>query len=202
MYLNLWTLRCYNHNLCILQPLFLLNSYQNFPEFSKSSTSIKHMSILCDVFEQLNVLESVHLLNCRSIDLFVQQIIEVTKPFKLKSLFMVNISDEDVIKVDSFKLLLQKSGNYLENIGIQSTEHQTRLLELVKIYCTNIKLFDLRSIEDTYLTFDLILHLGERLNYLDLHEEYEMNSSILLQNLGQSLPPTLKYLNLTLSIIA
>ncbi|PKK64562.1 hypothetical protein RhiirC2_854223 [Rhizophagus irregularis] len=68
------------------------------------------------VFENLNVLESVHIIYCFSLNSFTQQIINLTKPFKLKSLFI-----NGKLQIDSLQSLLQsllqKSGNYLENFG-------------------------------------------------------------------------------------
>ncbi|GBC33963.2 hypothetical protein GLOIN_2v1791175 [Rhizophagus irregularis DAOM 181602=DAOM 197198] len=60
------------------------------------------------IFEQLNVLESVHIIFCRSLDRFIQQIIKLTKPFKLKSLFLIVR-----LQIESLELLLQKSGQTL-----------------------------------------------------------------------------------------
>ena len=103
----------------------------------------KNVIILKEVFEQLNVLESVHLIHCFTLDFhFVQQIINITKPFKLKSLLMTG----EAFQVESFQLLLQKSGNYLKNIGLtfETVLQSEQLFGLITKYCTNIKLFHLR----------------------------------------------------------
>src|SRR5207249_4944966 len=72
--------------------------------------NFKNITILSEVFEQLNVLESVHILYCLYLNNdFIRQIISTTKPFKLKSLFM-----NEIFQIESFQLLLQKSGDYLE----------------------------------------------------------------------------------------
>src|SRR5687767_8393765 len=65
---------------------------------------------LDEIFEQLNVLESIHLINCILDTGFAQQINNLTKPFKLKSL-LISWSSQ----IESLYLLLQKSGDYLEN---------------------------------------------------------------------------------------
>ncbi|PKC64169.1 hypothetical protein RhiirA1_462767 [Rhizophagus irregularis] len=88
------------------------------------------------VFEQLNVLESVHIVYCSSLnDSFIQQIITLTKPFMGK-----------ILQIESLQLLLQKSGGYLENFGFGfgfrgSLDQQ--LIELITKYCKNIKFLDL-----------------------------------------------------------
>src|SRR5581483_5948433 len=71
-----------------------------------------NLTNLNQVFENLNVLESVHILYCLSLNSeFIQQILNITKPFKLKSLFM----NEVAFQIETFHSLLQKSGYYLEN---------------------------------------------------------------------------------------
>jgi hypothetical protein len=63
------------------------------------------------VFEQLNILESIHILYCYSLNsVTVQQIINLTRPFKLKSLFM---DGKFISQIEPLKLLLQKAGNYI-----------------------------------------------------------------------------------------
>ncbi|RGB31960.1 hypothetical protein C1646_763491 [Rhizophagus diaphanus] len=157
------------------------------------------------IFEQLNVLESVHIINCSSLNnYFTQQIINLTKPFKLKSLFINEIS-----QIKSIQLLLQKSGDYLENFGygfsIDSLKkHQ--LLELITKYCKNIKFLDLYGFEGqiTYQIINLIKNIKQNLNYLSISStssssyNNKESSSILLQNLGQILPNKLEYLCLSL----
>ncbi|PKC55590.1 hypothetical protein RhiirA1_475343 [Rhizophagus irregularis] len=83
-----------------------------------------------EAFEQQNILESIHIIiHCYLLNLnstFIQQIINLTKPFKLKSLFIDNYF---TLQIETFKLLLQKSGNYLENIvfGLsRNNEHNNK----------------------------------------------------------------------------
>jgi hypothetical protein len=76
------------------------------------------------------VLESIHIFYCSN---FIQQIIHLTKPFKLKSLFKK--ADETIVSIESIELLLQKFGVYLENFGFSSFTHyfcdSEPLLELI-----------------------------------------------------------------------
>jgi hypothetical protein len=178
--------------------------------------NFKNINVLNEVFEQLNVLESIHIFYCRSLDSnFVQQIINITKPFKLKSLFMNEM-------IESVELLLQKSGDYLENFGFRSfkidgyygaePKSELQILELITRYCTKIKLFELIEFnyQNIYSAFSLIANIRQILNYitidLDCNELYpnyrgynhDKVSPIVLQNLGQCLPFKLEYLNLSL----
>ncbi|RIA86323.1 hypothetical protein C1645_829425 [Glomus cerebriforme] len=177
--------------------------------------NFKNIGNLKEAFERLNVLESVHILYCRFLNYeFVHQIIQITKPFKLKSLFM-----DEILSLDSLELLLQKSGDYLENFGIGSTENDVsltnielkqKLFNLIIKYCTKIELFDLFDFDNKniYLTFQLIEHIEQSLNYLSIDLDFDNNqlcdgfdlSSIILSNLGQILPLRLEYLSLTLMI--
>src|SRR5581483_8556421 len=84
-----------------------------------------------EVFERLNVLESIHILYCYPLNF--QQITNLTKPFKLKSLFM-----DGSINIVSLQLLLQKNGEYLENIGLDSemdNKLKQKLFIMIKNYC-------------------------------------------------------------------
>ncbi|PKK64513.1 hypothetical protein RhiirC2_787389 [Rhizophagus irregularis] len=165
------------------------------------------------VFNNLNVLDTIHILYCHSLNSnFIQQIISITKSFKLKSLFMSKI-----LQIDSLQLLLQKFGNYLENFGFEFgddeySEPKRQLLELVVKYCTKIKYFDLAGPDNNNInpTFNLIKNNMQNLNYLFIEFDLEFDdynlsddvikiSSIILQNLGQILPSRLEYLCLELS---
>ncbi|GES99719.1 hypothetical protein GLOIN_2v1781787 [Rhizophagus clarus] len=162
------------------------------------------------IFEQLNVLKSVHIIYCSSLNTeFIQQIINLTKPFKLKSLFINGIS-----QIESLKLLLQKSGDYLENFGYGFKNNYDlslgqQLLESVLEYCENIKFFDFYESKDQLIfsELNLIENIKQNLNYLSIdvcNTLFSMDainrSSIILQNLGQILPIKLEYLCLTLNI--
>ncbi|RGB39162.1 hypothetical protein C1646_812161 [Rhizophagus diaphanus] len=165
------------------------------------------------IFEQLNNLESIHIIYCRLLNYeIIQQIINLTKPFKLKSLFM-----DEILQIDSLELLLQKSGDYLENFGFGSfsndsyirneliNELKQQLIDLIIKYCTKIELFDLFecNINNIYpKIFNLIQNIDQNLYYLsiDFDDDDEILSTNLLLNLGQILPLKLEYLNLSFII--
>ncbi|GBC34062.2 hypothetical protein GLOIN_2v1873989 [Rhizophagus irregularis DAOM 181602=DAOM 197198] len=159
------------------------------------------------VFEQLNVLESVHIYYCFGLNTsFIQQIINLTKPFKLKSLFM-----NDISQVESLELLLQKSGDYLENFGYIlevnfKLSSKQQLLELITKYCKNIKFLDFHygcERQIIYQLLNLIENIKLSINYLSFDVWYGYTetggySSIILQDLGQILPSKLEYLCLNI----
>jgi hypothetical protein len=159
----------------------------------------KNMVVLSEVFNHLEVLESIHIVYCYSLDSnFIQQIVNITKPFKLKSLFLDEIDE-------LLEPLIQKASNYLENFGIIDNETQQSLRFIIK-YCNKIKYLgpiwpDNQSI---YLLFSILENITQNLNYLTIdafNVAYDNNfSSIVLQNLGQILPFKLEYLSLCLAI--
>ncbi|PKY16827.1 hypothetical protein RhiirB3_521490 [Rhizophagus irregularis] len=163
--------------------------------------NFKRIINLDKIFEQLNVLESVHILYCYSLDTnFTQQIINLTKPFKLKSLFM-----SEILQIESFQLLLQKSGDYLENVGFITNFNLSlilsrQLLELFVKYCNNIKFLDFYVFEREliYKVFNLIENIKQNLNYLSIDTSYYFSdiNNFVLRNLGQALPSKLEYLSL------
>jgi hypothetical protein len=161
--------------------------------------------IIQEVFDQLNVLKSIHIIYCYSLNSdFVQQIIKVIKPFKLKSLFM-----DQILHVGSLQLLLQKFGDYLENFGFgfmddEYIEPKCQLFKIIAKYCTKINYFDPGVPEDIYI-YSLIKKHENHINYLtievDVYDDYTINneiSSTVLQSLGQVLPSKLEYLCLKL----
>ncbi|PKY25071.1 hypothetical protein RhiirB3_439863 [Rhizophagus irregularis] len=169
------------------------------------------------IFERLNhlnVLESIHILYCSFNNNFNQQIINLTKPFKLKSLL---IDEKSQIGFESSKLLLQKSGDYLENFGLcpsyfSSMIESNELIKLITKYCKNINFFyfTMHEIQFTYQIFNLIENIKQNLNYLsiDVWPDFiglksieSTPSSMILQNLGQILPSKLEYLHLRLYFI-
>ncbi|EXX54232.1 uncharacterized protein OCT59_027414 [Rhizophagus irregularis] len=205
--------------ICFIQefPPILLNSNNRLNTLNTiifRNIDFKNIHILNEVFEQLNVLESIHIINCYSLDSnFIQQIINLTKPFKLKSLFINRI-------FESIELLLQKSGDYLENFGLsfeltycEDSQH-LELIKLITNYCTKIKFLELTGFNDNnqiiYSTFNLIETIKQNLNYLTIDINYDYTfglnnrytelSSIVLQNLGQILPFKLEYLDLILTM--
>ncbi|GES72734.1 hypothetical protein GLOIN_2v1881853 [Rhizophagus clarus] len=210
-YRNLKKISLYHSHYSLYQPLLLSEDY-NCSNTLKTIIlyyiDFKGIINLTKIFEQLNVLESVHIIYCYSLNIsFVQQIINLTKPFKLKSLFT-----NEIPQIEPLELLLQKSGYCLENFGFSTTLYnitltlQQQLLELVIKYCKNINFLCLSGIASqvTYLIFNLIENIKHNLNYLSINmqnNDIETEcSSIILQNLGQTLPSKLEYLNLGLHV--
>ncbi|GET66541.1 hypothetical protein GLOIN_2v1882632 [Rhizophagus irregularis DAOM 181602=DAOM 197198] len=166
------------------------------------------ISILQEVFNQLNVLESIHILYCGSLNSdFVQQIIKVIKPFKLRSLFM-----NDILNVEPLQLLLQKFGDCLENFGFEvnsryrddskdyeQEDNQRQLFKLIMKYCTKIRYLN-SSIPYDNNIYPFIENNQHNINYITIEKDYldeDTNySSTVLQNLGQVLPSKLEYLYL------
>ncbi|PKK61686.1 hypothetical protein RhiirC2_791432 [Rhizophagus irregularis] len=155
-----------------------------------------------NILEQLNVLESIHIIYCSFNSNFAQQIINLTKPFKLKSLL---INEKPQIEV--LGLLLQKYGDYLENFEYvfnHDLSLNQQLLELIIKYCKNINFpcFNIYERLITYQILNLIENIKQNLNYLSINIWYDYNgkggSSTILQNLGQILPSKLEYLLLGL----
>ncbi|PKC56340.1 hypothetical protein RhiirA1_474142 [Rhizophagus irregularis] len=157
----------------------------------------KYITNLDKIFDQLNVLESVHLAYCSSLNpIFTQHL---TRPFKLKSLYLKWGQQDD----ESLKLLLQKSGDYLENFG--DILSKIYLFDIIE-YCKNIKFIYLGDIENQiiYPILNLIENIKQNLNYLSICIDIDDDicSSIMLQNLGQILPSKLEYLYFYIPIIA
>ncbi|PKY54251.1 hypothetical protein RhiirA4_447960 [Rhizophagus irregularis] len=158
--------------------------------------------------ESLNVLESIHILYCINLNSnFIQQIMSFTKPFKLKSLFM-----KTKIQIRLLESLLQKSCDYLENIGFELSMYKSGQLEPIINQCTKIRYFELRRINNqiTFPTLNLIKSFGNSLNYLSIEfrrhshvssDDIRLSSNIFLK-LGEILPPKLEYLSLSLMINA
>ncbi|EXX60091.1 uncharacterized protein OCT59_019157 [Rhizophagus irregularis] len=207
---NLKKIMIGDYYLSLYQSLLLLKEYNcsnTLNTITFYGTNFKDIINLDKVFEQLNVLESVHIFHCSSLNTsFTQQIINLTKPFKLKSLFISEIS-----QIESFQLLLQKSGDYLENVGFSSNFNlslvlKQQLVELFIKYCKNIKFLDFCGFGSQILTYqvlNLIENIKQNLNYLTIYIWYDNTaetecSSIVLQNLGQILPSKLEYLCLCL----
>ncbi|EXX52088.1 hypothetical protein RirG_256080 [Rhizophagus irregularis DAOM 197198w] len=193
----------YNTNTFLLYQSLLLSKESNCSNTLNTIVfyyiNFNRINNLDKIFEQLNVLESVHIFFCYSLNSFIQKIINLPKPFKLKSLFT-----NEKLRIELLPLLLQKSGDYLENFECELNYDEQRLLELITKYCKNIKFLDIYGFENhfTSLIFNLIENIKQNLNYLSIGVDYQNgnieSNSILLQNLGQILPPKLEYLNLVL----
>src|SRR6266542_1312151 len=87
--------------------------------------------IIIKKFQLLKYIKYYYILLCKSLNSnFTQQVINITKPFKLKSLFL-----DESFKIDeSLKFLIQKSGNYLENFGITSNGLQKLFESIIKYW--------------------------------------------------------------------
>ncbi|GET04553.1 hypothetical protein GLOIN_2v1772508 [Rhizophagus clarus] len=203
---NLRKITFYHHNLYSLYHSLLSLKNPNCLNTLKTiifyRVYLNDVVVLSEVLNQLNNLESVHIIYCNFLDTkFINNIINTTKPFKLKSLFWNN----EIL--ESIELLMQKSGNYLENFG-NGHCYNFQLLKLLKSYCGNIKFLHLHNglnVQNIVSTFDLIEINKQSLNYLYIDatcngiEESEL-SSIVLQKLGQILPFKMEYLDLSLKI--
>ncbi|PKC67384.1 hypothetical protein RhiirA1_534948 [Rhizophagus irregularis] len=163
----------------------ILSMVLNFPLYDiiRDRPLIEKFSILQEVFDQLNVLESIHIFYCSSLNSdFVKQIIKVNKPFKLRSLFM-----DGTLHFEPIQLLLQKFSDCLENFGFGYT-----------IYFES-------GIPDDNNIYLFIENNEHNINYLTIEEsiyshiDHRKLSSTVLQNLGQVLPSKLEYLCLSLS---
>lgn len=116
---------------------------------------------------------------------------------------MNNYSNYSTLQIESFELLLQKYGNYLENIGLglsRNNKKKLSVFKLVKNYCDKIKFLEISgryNERNMYTIFCLIKNAQQNLNYLTI-KFYQKIDSILLQNLGLILPNKLEYLRLEL----
>jgi hypothetical protein len=147
-----------------------------------------------EIFEQLNVLKFIHILRCYSLNFdFIQNIINVTKSFELKTLFLC-----EPLQLDLLQLLLQKFGYCLEDVGFSAFTFNGSERELITKYCTKIKSLDLVGL-CCHPALDLI-GLIQTLSHLSININDTGLSSILLLRLGQILPIKLDYLLMDLNI--
>ncbi|PKY20979.1 hypothetical protein RhiirB3_434452 [Rhizophagus irregularis] len=157
-------------------------------------------------FEQLNVLESIHILECLIFNSnFIQQIIDLNK-FKLTSLFIRDETTRDKnLQIELMQLLFQKFGEYLENIGFGLYVDDVlkyRALEFINNYCKKIKFFDTCSISSVKKVHIALDSVGQNLNYFSIYifynhdENYKLTLEMILR-LAHVLPCKLEYLNLS-----
>ncbi|RGB32950.1 hypothetical protein C1646_762266 [Rhizophagus diaphanus] len=167
--------------------------------------NLNSITNLDKVFERLNVLKSVHIIYCSSLkSSFIQQVVNLTKPFKLKTLL---IEKHERLQINSLEILLQKSGAYLESFEYLNFDTNQQLIELFEKYCGNIKNLYL-YISGYHIispVLNVIENIKRNLNYLtillfDESIRCMRGSSTILRNLGQILPLELEYLNLILNI--
>ncbi|GBC47791.2 hypothetical protein GLOIN_2v1784886 [Rhizophagus irregularis DAOM 181602=DAOM 197198] len=167
----------------------ILFGYSEFP-LHHSLLSLKHSN--CS-----NTLNTIIFYHIDFDSKFIQQINNITKPFKLKSLFLGFLGEVD----ESLERLIQKSGDYLENFGISNDESQ-QLLQLIMKYCSKIKYLGPIRLDNQsiYLLLSLIENITQNLSYLIIDAFNVDYSSIILKNLGQILPIKLEYMYLCLTI--
>ncbi|CAB4426610.1 unnamed protein product [Rhizophagus irregularis] len=199
---------CY-YNLPIYQSLLISidsNCSNSLNKIILYCINFKFITYLDKIFEQLNTLESVHIIYCSFLNnSFIQKIINLTKPLKLKSLFMNDEKSESNTD-ESLLLLLQKSGCYLENIEFGNScklELEQQIFESVINYCKNIKFLRFDS-QIAFQISSLTENIKHNLNYLSINDDLSSvkirKNSTLLQDLGSALPSKLEYLSLNLFI--
>ncbi|PKC58909.1 hypothetical protein RhiirA1_540802 [Rhizophagus irregularis] len=203
----------FNNSFLIYQTSLLSKDYNHLSNTLNTIVlyliNFKIITNLDNIFEQLNGLESVHIIYCDLGTGFIQSIINLTKPFKLKSLFLYR---NELKIIESLQLLLQKYGDYLENFacsfGSNLLSEEQQLLEFIIKYCKNIKFLDLAVLNNTQIIYSLLNlteNVKQNLSHLSINifansvfsDTIDVNS-ITLQNLGQLLPLKLEYLSLTL----
>ncbi|PKK61233.1 hypothetical protein RhiirC2_792118, partial [Rhizophagus irregularis] len=130
---------------------------------------------------------------------FIQQIINLTKPFKLKSLIL-----NEIPQFESLQQLLLKSGDYLENFGGREIYYFNHDISQLLNYCNNINFLYFTEYDEnknsTYQKINSIENIKQNLNYLSIKIRSPISSSIILKNLGQILPSKLDYISLNLKI--
>ncbi|RGB25974.1 hypothetical protein C1646_771029 [Rhizophagus diaphanus] len=170
--------------------------------FGYNCPFLYHLSLSLKSHNCSNTLNTIIFcsIDFKKIDVLSEQINNITKPFKLKSLFL-----HSILHIEPLKLLIQKSNNYLENFGITSNKPQ-QLLQLIITNCSKIKYLGpitKLNYQTVYFLFNLIENIAQNLNYLVIDDFTYINchiGPIILQNLGQILPFKLEYLNLYLKI--
>ncbi|CAG8566176.1 4195_t:CDS:2 [Funneliformis caledonium] len=164
-------------------------------------------------------LESLHFKYCEGITVQVfRPLLDIPTPLKIKTLKIVSQIEE----ITLIQLLFQKIGSFLENLEINLWKDTERnnVYESIINYCEKIQFLHLLEIDhvDIPQLIKLIIHVRKHLKYLSLQVKnnrrscisYRISkiyvneplrvSSMILENLGQILPDTLKYLELRLEI--
>ncbi|GET03483.1 hypothetical protein GLOIN_2v1784886 [Rhizophagus clarus] len=165
-----FSLPCFSHSIIEKGLSRIIDSQENLKRiiFSNVSYSPLYHSLLSlkhEVFNQLNVLESIHIVYCNSLDSkFFEQIDKISKPFKLKSLFL-----NQILQIELLEFLMQKSGNYLENIGMYNGLKQ--ILPLITRYCSKINISDNES-ESIYPSIEEYIMKKRRVKYLAVKDFY------------------------------
>ncbi|CAB5192162.1 unnamed protein product [Rhizophagus irregularis] len=132
----------------------------------------KNILIFKEIFERLNVLESIHIIDCHSLNFdFIENIVNINKPIKLRSLFI-----NEMLQIKCFQLLFQKSGDYLENIGFDLIRNFGQNLNYLTIGYDPISSIVLQNLGQI-LPFRLeYLKLSFIINNLNDFESFLLNS--------------------------
>ncbi|GBC33979.2 hypothetical protein GLOIN_2v1877448 [Rhizophagus irregularis DAOM 181602=DAOM 197198] len=115
------------------------------------------------------------------------------------------------IQIRLLESLLQKSCDYLENIGFKLSMYKSGQLEPIINQCTKIRYFELRRTNNqmSFPALNLIKNFGKTLNYLSIEfcryshvssNDIRLTSSNIFLKLGEILPSRLEYLSLSLMI--
>ncbi|CAG8612707.1 12742_t:CDS:2 [Funneliformis caledonium] len=187
---------------------------------SNTLTSIKF--ILCNFndlpslngLNYLVHLESLQFKQCKGITVQVfRPLLDISTPLKIKTLTLDGLSME----ITFIQSLFQKIGSFLENLEIKLVIERKIIYESIINHCNKVQFLHISEIEhvDIVQLFKLITHVRKHLKYLSLqiqnhrqpcliesdYDDQQLRvSSMILTNLGQILPDTLKYLELNLEI--
>ncbi|PKC74574.1 hypothetical protein RhiirA1_449788 [Rhizophagus irregularis] len=175
--LKLYIKDCNDNKIINNHILQVIHSHRNLKKISIDSNnlSLYQSLLLSKNYNCSNTLNTIIFFNVqfKLITNLDKQIINSTKPFKLKSLILY-----EVPQIETLQQLLQKSGNYLENFGGYEREISAdRMINFIE----NIK---------------------QSLNYLliNIWGNETICNSIILKNLGQILPSKLDYISLDFTI--
>ncbi|CAG8574825.1 6994_t:CDS:1 [Funneliformis mosseae] len=187
---------------------------------SNTLTSIKF--ILCNFNDMPSLnglnylvhLESLQFKQCKGITVQVfRPLLDISTPLKIKTLTLDGLSME----ITFIQSLFQKIGSFLENLEIKLVIERKIIYESIINHCNKVQFLHISEIEhvDIVQLFKLITHVRKHLKYLSLqirnhrqpcliesdYDDQQLRvSSMILTNLGQILPDTLKYLELKLEI--
>ncbi|CAG8579839.1 14438_t:CDS:2 [Funneliformis caledonium] len=190
-----------------------------FKYCSKTLTSIKFNSCDFTNISSLNGLyylvhlESLQFKLCKGVTVQVfRPLLDIPTPLKIKTLTL----EGQNMEINFIRLLFQKVGSFLENLEIYLWEDIERqiVFESIINYCDKIQFLHLYEIDhvDILPFFKLITHVRKNLKYLSLSNktsdcmsisinmDHLRVCSMILDNLGQILPDSLKYLELKLEI--
>jgi len=154
-----------------------------FCDFTKNSSF--------DGLKYLTRLKSLQIIYCRGLTILSQSF---PTSLKVKSL---NVRAND--QSSGMVLLLQKIGSYLKHLELILWERE-KAFEGIINYCNKIKFLYLRIGYENVPQLYRLINNNKHLKYLSLEANKLKISSMILKDLGQVLPNSLKYLNLDLHI--